>query len=561
MAGARSMARRVGRHGKQGGARRPHPQAAPAPAPARRGVGGGVGGFLIMLLGLGTTFPETRALGARGSWTPSAPTAAATAPRAPASSLAAAVLVNARRYRSLQAALHALPARGGTALLPCGTYRFGRPLVVRTGRRATLRGVSRDCVVLEFTQPTGNAIDVLAPAADVVLEEFTLRGSPKAQSGILIHLAADRSTVRRVRLTGGAQGIQADAGAADVRIEEVDVTCTEGATDAFRFGAVAVDGCAGVGCGRSTETLRPVIRDVRVTDCGAATNIGQVFVRRATDAVVEGCTVTNSGTAGVASQGIWLSGVVRARLVNNAVTGHRGVVESGSDAIVTNADGTGRHTSLAVVMGNQATGGTNEGLDVFQCDDCVVIGNTATGNGNVGIELHTTPRVVLAGNVSASNADDGIRVTAAPGCVVQGNTSSGNGRNGIVLNDGSTCMVTGNNAIGNATSQIVDASGAVAAIGWNKTQAGDPKLVAPPSIAPFADVFAFNRMRSPPACQSETEGEVYFDTSLSRLCVCGQRTVAGPGVFRWCPVDAPFSCPGGDATGCAASPAHIIRVR
>lgn len=138
--------------------------------------------------------PLLLAAGAAGLWT-------ARSMRAGAAQQSSAAVVDASKYPNLQAALDALPEKGGVVRLPPGDFELTRPLVLSRGD-ARIEGAGTATHLINRNQNGEPALVIRheklagkAPAAApsalrlwrVQLANFRISGNPKSGDGVLAH--------------------------------------------------------------------------------------------------------------------------------------------------------------------------------------------------------------------------------------------------------------------------------------------------------------------------------------------------------------------------------------
>ncbi len=291
---------------------------------------------------------------------------------------------------ALQRAIDALPATGGTVLIPPGTYLLGSP----SGSEGAFPAgdpitsallVSRDNVHLRGTP--GRSVLKLAPATK--MRALTISGNNVTVDGLTV----DGNGQHRDRGNGWPGGDVVDAlvyasGARNVTISR----CTVRNALEDAFGALGAEGVA--------------VRDCAMHDNGNAVDgaVG-VSLSRTTQAVVSGNAIQRNSAAGVdvdaASSGV--------RITRNRIDGNakEGIVAAGAE--------------IAIAGNEVSANGADQfsAISLSGARTTAVEGNFVTGNQYFGVSvddsaIRTASGVTLKANTVTANgrsAADQIRVT------------------------------------------------------------------------------------------------------------------------------------------------------
>jgi parallel beta-helix repeat protein len=93
----------------------------------------------------------------------------------------------------------------------------------------------------------------------------------------------------------------------------------------------------------------------------------------------------------------------------------------------------------ALIVGNTAANGNNDGILVFRCDRCTLTLNRVLDNGDEGMVVTETTGARVVGNTATGNGEDGIDLDVGThDNLVVGNRTTGNGQSGIEVSDGAT---------------------------------------------------------------------------------------------------------------------------
>lgn len=149
---------------------------------------------------------------------------------------APAATIDAARHPTLQAAFDAVPAGGGTVVLPPGTVEIDAPLIVRTGdtrivgagAATCIRNVNREGSPALILRPPGIETDKKARLWRVQLADFRLEGQERSGDGILAEF------IEELYLEGmsidhhGGHGIHLKSCHEDPRIADCILTYNKG---------------------------------------------------------------------------------------------------------------------------------------------------------------------------------------------------------------------------------------------------------------------------------------------------------------------------------------------
>jgi CSLREA domain-containing protein len=291
---------------------------------------------------------------------------------------------------------------------------------------------------------------------------------------------------------GPSTGISASAGTLAIRNSVVAGNASDGVSDSFIAGAVAltiiessVTNNGGSGIVASSATT--VIEDTVVTgNTGDGVFAGFVSVAAFT---LRGSSIMDNGSNGIRTAGDTIlvedntvsgneddgidsafSGVGSVTISGNTVADNtgKGIDTSGEDVeirenVVSSNGGDGiatggGDTATRQVVNNEVTSNEAGGIIVFAAD-LTVSGNTVSGNAAQGISARGEELLAISGNVVTGNGDAGVVASGRTGAIAD-NTITGNGagvvgastdpRPGLLLNGEQGYAVTGNDITGNA---------------------------------------------------------------------------------------------------------------
>ncbi|MFO7904475.1 MAG: right-handed parallel beta-helix repeat-containing protein [Pirellulaceae bacterium] len=145
--------------------------------------------------------------------------------------------IEARRFSSLQAALDAVPERGGLVQLPAGKFEIKEPLILKRGE-TRLAGVGAATHIVNTNQEGKPALILQHPDGDQVkrsehlwrvsLANFRMTGNPESGHGIVAN-RIEELFVQGVTVTHhGGDGIRLDHCYEDPRISDCLMTYNKG---------------------------------------------------------------------------------------------------------------------------------------------------------------------------------------------------------------------------------------------------------------------------------------------------------------------------------------------
>lgn len=264
-------------------------------------------------------------------------------------------LVNVGDYPTIQAAIDALPAAGGTVVVPAGSYTLSKK--VRLPSHVELRGEGMGVTILTLADGANDHLisnsDLREGNTDIAIRDLGLRGNAEHQSDWSFGVRFENVTDSVIE-----------------RVEADDFT-----KDGFYLGYNSGNGT----------------RDVRVSDCRAVGNYRYgIALKDGAENRIEGCSFEGNGVVDQGS-GVKLGPDQGLDASNNWIARNR-VVGNYEGIVLFAAIGYESHVGNNLVCENDVESNQQHGLQDFRGDHNRFIGNWTSGNG-IDLEMSETSEV------------------------------------------------------------------------------------------------------------------------------------------------------------------------